>query len=125
MEARRRLRECIEEFVREGSGWIFDRIIRLEMSVVGFNPLAGSGWIDLPEKLKRKHAIINIKNTDNRCFLYSVLAHIYPEKRNPARCAHYVDKIDRLNVDGIRFPVELHQIPKFERMNNISVNVLG
>ena len=38
LEARRRLRECIEEFVREGSGWIFDRIIRLEMSVVGFNP---------------------------------------------------------------------------------------
>ena len=49
VEARRRLRECIEEFVREGSGWIFYRIIRLEISVVGFNPLAGSGWIDLPE----------------------------------------------------------------------------
>ena len=41
--ARRRLRECIEEFVREGPGWIFDRFIRSEMSVVEFNPLAGSG----------------------------------------------------------------------------------
>ena len=124
-DARRGLRDCIEEFVREGSGWIFDRIIRLEMSIVGFNPLAGSGWIELPEKLKRKQAIINIKNTDNRCFLYSVLAHIYPEEHNPSRCSHYIDKTDRLNMDGIRFPVELRQIPLFERMNRISINVLG
>ena len=30
-----------------------------------------------------------------------------------------------LNVEGITFPTPIHQIPKFEQMNNMSINVFG
>ena len=57
----------------EGSGWRFHSIIRLELHVVSYNPLRGETWIALPKELANKGAIINLKNEDNKCFMWSVL----------------------------------------------------
>ena len=37
----------------------------------------------------------------------------------------YQPFLHQLNVEGITFPTPIDQIPKFEQMNNISINVFG
>ena len=60
-----------------------------------------------------------------KCFLWSVLAHLHPPQWNPERVKHYKKYENTLNVKDLKFPMSLSDIPKFEKMNNISVNVYG
>ena len=83
-------------------------------------------FIELPRKLKITKAIINIQNTnDHRCFICSVPAALHPAEHNPQRVQHYTPYEHELNINGIDMPVKLQQIPKFEKQNEISVNVFG
>ena len=92
-----------------------------------YTPVKGSSYISLPKKLRNKKAILNIKNSDNKCFMWSVLAAIHPVhwKNNPERVHHYHQFHEELNFDGIEFPVSIDKIGKFERQNNISINVFA
>ena len=42
-------------------------------------------YIPTPKWLKDKKATVNIKNDDNNCFLYCVLAVAHHQKNNPDR----------------------------------------
>ena len=53
----------------EGSGWVLDEITGVDLNIAAYNAVGGSSFIDTPERIKGKHAIINIKNIDNKCFL--------------------------------------------------------
>ena len=84
-----------------GSGWVFYKIIKLELHTASYRPLRGSIWIPLPKELADKKAIINMKNKDNECFKWCVQRALNPTNNNPER----VDK---------------------EKQNpNISITVLG
>ncbi|XP_036142915.1 uncharacterized protein LOC118645605 [Monomorium pharaonis] len=48
---------------------------------------------------------------------------MYPVEENKERSSSYPDYRTYLKFDGIEFPVTLRDITKFERLNNISVNV--
>jgi hypothetical protein len=85
----------------------------------------GSSYVPLPSKLKTKKAIINVKNNDEKCFMWSILAGIHPVSRVAERLYHYQQFQDELDFSGIEFPVTIDKIGKFERQNNISVNVFG
>ena len=41
-------------------------------------------YIELPEKLQ-KRSLINIKNKDEYCFIWSYIRHINPQQKNPNR----------------------------------------
>ena len=59
----------IEICISEGSGWTMDKIDSNYVNIVIYEPLNGSSYIDLPDKLKNsKKGLINIKNKDNECF---------------------------------------------------------
>ena len=79
-------------------------------------------------KTKNKKAIINIKNTGNKCFLWSILAHIYPQERDCERVSKY-KKYEKLESGDLGIsreePMSLKDITKFENMNNLSTNVYG
>ena len=48
--------------------------------------LAGSSYIDLPVELKSpRKGLINIKNKDEKCFLWCHVRHINPSKEQPER----------------------------------------
>ena len=66
-----------QEFQREGSGWAIDEVLYLKLMMAKYVPLKGSQYIDLPPKVKNLKAVINIQNDDDKCFLWSVLAHLY------------------------------------------------
>ena len=111
-------------FQKERSGWVLDEILHLNPSYAQYTPVKGSSYIPLPSRLKAKKAIINIKNND-KCFMWSILAGTHPAKQTAERLYHYRQFQDELDFSGIEFPVTVDQIGKFERQNNISVNVFG
>ena len=67
------------------SGWYFKEVVRLEIHIVEYKPMNGESYIPLPESIKKKNAIINIKNEDNKCFLWSVLRYLYPKEVHSER----------------------------------------
>ena len=60
--------------IRNKSGLQIRKIVRLDLQIAEFKPLAGSSYLPLPTFLANKKAIINVQNTDNRCFGYAILA---------------------------------------------------
>ena len=110
-----------------GSGWVFYKIIKLELHTVSYRPLRGSTWIPLPKELADKKAIINIKNKDDKCFMWCVKRALNPTNNHPERIdKELIEKEDDLNIEGIECPVSLKDINKFEKQNpEISITVLG
>ena len=125
-EACSKIIDSLAIYQKEGSGWVLDEILHLDLNMAKYTPLKGSSYIPLPKKLKTKKAIINVKNSDNKSFMWSILAALHPVEhtRNPERIHHYRHYQDELNFAGIEFPVTIDKIG-FERQNNISVNVFG
>jgi hypothetical protein len=117
----------METFEIRGSQWVLSRIVKVELKINKYNPLRGSSYIPLPEILANKKAIINIKNNDNKCFLWSVLAALHPANKDPQRVTKYVqyehDFHDALK--DIEFPVKLTDVQKISKRLNISINVYG
>ena len=110
-----------------GSGWVFYKIIKLELHTVSYRPLRGNTWIPLPKELADKKAIINMKNKDNKCFMWCVQRALNLKNKNPERIdKELMEKEDDLNMKGIEYPVSLKDIDRFEKQNpEISITVLG
>jgi hypothetical protein len=126
-EACSKILDSLAIYQKEGSGWILDDILHLDLKMAKYTPLKGSSSFPLPKKLMTKKAIINAKNSDNKCFMWSILAALHPVEytRNPERIHRSQHYQDELNFGGIEFPVTIDKTGRFERQNNISVNVFG
>ena len=91
-------------------------IIQLELHTVSYKPLRGETWIPLPKELANKNAIINMKNKDNKCFLWCVLRALNPTKDHPERVDKELKpKGNTLNMEEIEYPVSLKDLNKFEK----------
>ena len=62
-------------------------------------------------------------NDDDKCFLWAILSAEKNIKNDPQHLTHYTPFENTLNMDGIPTPVPITSIPRFERLNNRSVNV--
>ena len=73
---------------------------------------------------KSRKGLINIKNNDQKCFLWFDVRHINPVKIHPERITQNDRKIaNSLNYDGVAFPVPENDFSKVERKNSICTNV--
>src|SRR5436190_8375741 len=118
--------ESMDTYSKEGSGWQYSHTDHWLLKVYRYRPLAPSSYIPTPNKLILKRAILNIRNqTDNKCFLWSILASLYPVKENCNRIENYLKYENELNMTGIPYPVDIKHISRFEEQNDISVNVFG
>ena len=122
-----RILEKMATFQSMGSGWRLRSIIQLELHTVRYIPLRGETYIPLPKELDVKTAIINIKNKDNKCFLWCVLRSLNPKENNPQRLDEELKgKENTLNMEGIEYPVSLKDLNKFVRQNTTTLfTVLG
>ena len=100
----------IRNFQEAGSGWYFKEVISFEIHTVDYKPIKGTYFIPLP-------AIINIKNEDDKCFLWSVLRYLHPKQCHEERVADLREYENDLNFKGIDFPVKVKDITKFENQN--------
>jgi hypothetical protein len=62
-----------------------------------------SSYLPLPPELKRCYSLLNIKNTDQKSFAYSVLAGLYPQKKLKRHAASYKKLLPRINMNGERY----------------------
>ena len=108
----------IDNWINEGSGWIIDDCVNIS----AYSPLIGSTYIELPDELKK--GLINIKNNDNKCFLWCHIGHLNLVKIHRERITKE-DKeiISKLNYEGIKFPVSKKDYRKIERQNSFRINV--
>ncbi|XP_042913258.1 uncharacterized protein, partial [Parasteatoda tepidariorum] len=116
-----------DEFIDRGSGWVLEEVNYLEINTAHYVPLNGSSFIPLPSEIAKRRAVLNIRNYDEKCFLWSVLANLHPcpDRKQATRVTKYLEFENELNVAGISFPMKLTQISKFEKLNNLSINVFG
>ena len=115
----------MDKWTREGSGWVVTRVMCLYVNIAKYQPLTGSSYMELPDTLKSKKAIINVKNDDQKCLMWSLLSARHPVKKNAQRVNKYFGFAKELNFTGIEFPTPLNQIPNVEHQNNLSINVFG
>ena len=123
--------EILEEIDKtreaEGSGWRFERVIKLVLHTTRWDTINAGSYIELPQALKNKKAIINMKNQDDKCFMWSVLRALNLKDKNNERIDNDLkSKVDILNMEGIQYPVSFRDIDRFESQNpEISITVLG
>ena len=118
------IRRCFKKIVQEigtyqknGSGWYFKEVVQLEIHTVEFNPIKGSSYIPLPDWISNKKAIVNIKNKDEKCFLWCILRYLYPRDSHEERLTDLKKYEFSLKTEGIDFPMKLKDISKFEKLN--------
>ena len=112
----------------EGSGWVFVSVESLALYTDIWDPLRASSYIDLPKELKDKNAIINMKNEDNKCFLWCVLRALNPKDSHLERIDKDLkSKENTVNMEGITYPVDIKKdVDRFEKQNpDISISILG
>ena len=111
----------VEDFEGRGSGLIFRGINTLNLGIYKRKASVGASFIKLPFTSRY---VLNIQNKDQKCFLWSVLAKLYPAKDHKQRVTHYIKYEKELNMEGIDYPVKLESFKKFEKQNpSISINV--
>ena len=60
----------IDNWINKGSGWIVELIESQYINISTYRPLSGRSYVQLPVELKSpKKGLINIKNSDQKCFL--------------------------------------------------------
>ena len=134
----------IDVWINNGSGWNVESIESQYINISTYRPLSGSSYMDLPVELRSpRKGLINIKNKDQKCFLWCHVRHINPSKEHPERIRK-IDKklvkhitnpeeitkedkefINDLDYDGIEFPVQKKDFSKIEVKNDICINVFG
>ena len=76
----------IDNWINEGSGWIVELIESQCINVSNYKPLSGSSYVKLPPELRSsKIRLINIKNSDQKCFPWCHDRHINPVKIHPEK----------------------------------------
>ena len=87
-----------------------------------------TSYIKLSKWISLKKAVINPKNEyDEECFKYAVIAalHHHEIANHPERISKLKPYIDNYNWEGLKFPLPVEKIKKFEKNNiDIAVNVL-
>ena len=127
--AAKQLENRIETYEGIGSGWIISNFVALDTTVWKLNPLRASSYHELPTWVKNTKCVVNVKNKDQLCFKYAVQAALYdPSSRNTDRISSYTyteAMEDAPDFSMLEYPVSLREINKFEKKNDISVNVYG
>ena len=114
-------------WLSEGSGWTIVEIQSHIVNIVKYLPLRGNSYIPTPKELRHHNkGLINLKNIDNKCFLWCHNRHLNPRKVHPER----ITKDDResvkgLDYSGITFPVTRNQINRIQKQNKINIYLYG
>jgi len=104
----------VGELNEHGSGFSWYKSVAAYLKTAPIR-LSGSRYTNLPEWIKNKQCCINIKNEDNKCFIWSILAALNPVSKDPQRVSKYKEYEETLNMKGICYPVCPSDFEKFER----------
>ena len=95
----------LDNWINEGSGWVIEMVNDQYLNISRYAPLVGSSFIELPKELSSpKKGLINLRNKDNKCFMWCHVRHLNPVRDNASRIKRVDMKIaSAFNYDGIKF----------------------
>ena len=86
----------IDNWINEGSVWIVESIDGEYVKISAYSPLVGNTYIELLDELKNSmKRLINIKNNDNKCFLWCHVRNLNLVERNPQRKTWLINLITK------------------------------
>ena len=109
------------------SGFSLDKIMNLYINFQRLALTQGDSFIELPEWLKSKKAVMKPQNKDEGYFKWAVIAALHHEeiKKDHERVSRLWPYENQHNWEGLEFPVSIKKIDKFEKNNpGVAVNVL-
>ena len=117
----------ISNFQERGSNWRVGSLISHYINVTKYSPLSGKSYMKLDESLQHPmHGLINLKNKDNECFRWCHIRHLNPQAKDPQRIKKADRKmVEKLNYEGIDFPVRIKDVKRIEKQKNIRISVFG
>ena len=103
------------------SGWNFQRINTMSISFYKSGELNRSSYVKIP---LRSNALVNIKNDDKYCFIWSIVAGLHP-CNNDHHKRVYKEYFIEMNINGFDFSngIKCSNMLKFEKLNNLSFNI--
>lgn len=124
------LQLVISETELKGSGFVFKKVLSIDVNVNKYQAPKGGSFIKLPDWIANKKACVNVDNSryPNLCFIFSVCAALHPDVHNNTRASEYVKYLPEIKYEGLEFPLPTTGISKFEKMNsdkNIQVRLFG
>ena len=115
----------IDAWVNEGSAWIVESIESQYINISTYRPLSGSSYMTFSIELKHpRKGVINIKNKNQKCFLWCHDTHVNPSKEHPTKILKIDKKLaEKIDYDRTEFLVKEKDFDKIEIKNNICINV--
>jgi hypothetical protein len=110
------------------SGWRFDSNVSMTINLVNYSPISALSYIPYASNFKGARACINIKNTDNKCFLWDLIAFLFPLPKTNKRQndpMQYLAHLKDVDFTGIEFPIKICErvITKIEELNQLAINL--
>ena len=116
----------IDNWIKEGSGWVIKSVGREYFNISIFSPLSASSYIELPRRLRNSmKGLINIKSSGNKFFFCCCyVRHLNPLKTHPEKIIK-ADKIMVNNLDYkvVDFPVSKKDFGNIKMKINSCINV--
>ena len=76
----------IDVWINNWSSWIIELTESQNINISTYRPFSESSYIDLPVKLRSsRKGLINIKNKDEKCFLWRHVRHIILLNKHPEK----------------------------------------
>lgn len=131
-------RNSMEEFMRNGSNWVFNRALAYDIEVAKLKPIrigGNSTQVDI-KHFKHQRYLYNPPNKDNKCFLYCIAYFLIkivgssyvPDRVHDLRNWSYVkEKAQTFNTKKITFPVSVEDVKRFLSKNkhlDLKINIL-
>ena len=104
--------EDFEAYNEKKDGWVFERVVDLQLHTAKYN--STNGWKYIPTPKFIDHAVVNIKNEeDDCCFLWSIIAALSSKDRvsfnDPTNIEYYkmLEHKHKLKFGGITSPIKM------------------
>jgi hypothetical protein len=106
--------------------WYESKFIILRLFTFSRGTYAGRGGeVSLPKWVQNKKCCVNIKNDDDKCFLWCVLRALHPVQHNKERINDLIQYQNELFTHMLNFPVQINNavLNHFEVCNNLRLNI--
>ena len=113
----------IQSIEMKEAGLSYQRINSMSISFYKSGEMNGSSYVKIP---LRPNALVNIRNDDKCCFIWSILASLHPFNEDHLNVvSNYKQYFRELNIQGFDFSngFKCSDMHKFEKTTNFSNNI--
>ena len=100
-EAGDRIKHLLDIHEGRGSGFSLDCILECQLNIATYDVIGGTSYTPLPKHIQSKNATVNIKNKDDKNFLYCLSYFRKPVVKHAQRPSHYTEELNNFDISGI------------------------